>query len=79
MNKKILIKALKYFIIVFLLISIMKGFITPMPEGTSIMGNERTDSNVEFLYDLTYLQENEKVHEQSIVNEWLNLINNAED
>ncbi len=69
----------KYFIIGFLLICIINGFITPMPEGTSVIGYERTDSYVEFLYDLTYLKGNEKVHKQVILNEWLNLISNAED
>ena len=79
MDKKILRKVMKYFIILFLLVSIINGFTTPMPEGTSVMGDERTDSNIEFLYDLSYIKDNEKVHEQVILKEWLELINNAEE
>ena len=59
-----------------MIVSIINGFTTPMPEGTSVMGNERTDSN---LYDLSYIKDNEKVYEQVILKEWLNLINNAEE
>lgn len=43
------------------------------------MSEGRKDSEIEFLYDLTYLKDDEKTYEQNIFNEWINLINEAEN
>lgn len=67
-----------YFIIAIILIFITNGFITKVPNGASYKGIERNDSNIEFLYDLTYERNGETIKEQAIFEEQLKLIEEAE-
>lgn len=62
-----------------LFIMILFGFITRKPKGVSYEGSENNDSNIQFLYDLTY-QKNEKIiREQEIFKEQLKIIEKAEE
>ncbi len=67
-----------YLVIGIILIFILKGFITKVPDGISYEGIKRSDSNIEFLYDLTYEKDGETIKEQGIFKEQLRLIENAE-
>lgn len=69
----------KIIILIFILIFILNGFITPIPKGISYQGIKRDGSNVEFLYDLTYYNDGKSIKEQTIFNEQLKLIEMAED
>lgn len=68
-----------YILVGIILIFIINGFITKVPEGASYEGIKRNDSNIEFLYDLTYEKDGEIVNEQRIFKEQLRLIEEAED
>lgn len=61
-----------------LLIFIINGFITRIPEGTSYEGRKRNGSNIEFLYDLTYKKNGQTIREQEIFQEQIKLIEEAE-
>lgn len=62
-----------------LLIFIIHGFITKIPEGTSYEGMKRNKTNIEFLYDLTYEKDGQTLKEQEIFREQLKLIEEAEE
>jgi hypothetical protein len=74
---------LKYLIIAFLVIwaisSIYAKFL-PSPEDISIEGNvyNISDEDIEFLYDLNYIKNNQTVIEQEIFEEVFKIINEAE-
>ncbi len=54
------------------------GYNKSVPAGLSFEGEEHVASNVEFLYDLTYLKEGEKTSEQVIFDHILKTIDDAE-
>lgn len=66
-------------LLVILSIMIAFGFTTKNPNGTSYEGPERNDSNIQFLYDLTYQKDGESIQEQEIFHQQLQIIEEAED
>ncbi len=50
----------------------------PLPQGVSVAGPLRTDSEIEFLADLTYLRDGEQVTEHVIFDRVLALIDSAD-
>lgn len=52
---------------------------TTNPQGTSFIGAKTIGKNVEFLYDLTYLKDGERIHNQRIFEEEMDLIRNANE
>lgn len=52
---------------------------TTNPQGTSFIGAKSFAKNVEFLYDLTYLKGKERIHNQTIFEEEMDLIRNARE
>lgn len=62
-----------------MIIVVINGFSTPMPDGISIEGRAHDVSNIKFLQDLTYRRDGELVHEQVIFDEQLKVIENARE
>jgi phosphatidylserine/phosphatidylglycerophosphate/cardiolipin synthase-like enzyme len=56
----------------------MNGFLRSVPDGVSYRSEEK-DGHIEFLYDLTYMKDNEYIKEQKIFSEQLKLIDEAKD
>ncbi len=54
------------------------NLVRPLPAGTSVLGPYRAVSDVEFLYDLTYERDGERVVEQQIFDRVLRMIDEAE-
>ena len=54
------------------------NLVRPLPSGTSVVGPYRAVSNLEFLYDLTYVRDGERVVEQQIFDRVLRMIDEAE-
>ncbi|MGB5822768.1 MAG: phospholipase D family protein [Proteocatella sp.] len=65
-------------IIVLVTAIIYNGFKTPIPEGTSIQGEMR-NSKVEFIYDLTYKQNDSMIHEQHIFSKIKDMVKAADE
>jgi len=61
------------------LISSIVGYFKTTPEDISFNGEYHYVEDVEFLYDLTYQKDNERVHEQQIVSRALQMIEEAEE
>ena len=57
-------------------IVVMNGFFRSVPDGLSYKSEEK-DGNIEFLYDLTYIKDDEYIKEQKIFYEQLKLISEA--
>lgn len=55
------------------------GWTTPAPEGTSYSSPSSTVSDIRMLYDLTYMKNKELIHDQTILDEQINLIGTAKD
>lgn len=72
-------KYFKLLIIVLLGVPLIFGFTTQMPEGTSYESSLASVSEVNFLYDLTYMKDEVLVHKQNILNEEISLIQEAEE
>lgn len=76
-------KYLKIFLIIFLLIwflsSIYSKFM-PLPEGTSLAGKvyNVSEEQIDILYDLNYLKENNTIIEQEIFKNVFSIVDNAE-
>lgn len=79
MNKSKKRKSWKMIIIIILIVVISyHGFKTPVHEGTSLKGEMR-NSQVEFIYDLTYEKDKSLVYEQHIFSKIKSMIEDAED
>ncbi|MEB1806394.1 MAG: phospholipase D family protein [Bacillaceae bacterium] len=76
--KKIILSALLVFV-VFIAGYTLYGLFKPIPMGLSYEGEMHRVANVEFLYDLTFEQDNEIVQERQIVERVKNMIKEAED
>lgn len=63
---------------VFICLVVFIGFSTPVPDGLSQKGPVR-DTDFEFIYDLTYQQNNEIVHERNIFKRIKSLIKNSRE
>lgn len=72
-------KKVYFFLLPILFIMILFGFITRKPKGISYEGSEKNDSNVQFLYDLTYQKNGQASQEQEIFKEQLKIIEEAEE
>lgn len=68
----------KILILVIIVMIIMNGVIRPMPKGLSYESDEK-NTVIEFLYDLTYIKDDEYVMDQQIFNEQIKLIKEAQD
>jgi phosphatidylserine/phosphatidylglycerophosphate/cardiolipin synthase-like enzyme len=55
------------------------GWSTPAPAGTSYIGPPSSVSSLRLLYDLTYLKDGEPVRAQTILDEQIGMIREAED
>ncbi|WP_028829271.1 phospholipase D family protein [Proteocatella sphenisci] len=64
--------------VILLTVIVYKGFKTLAPDGTSIQGEMR-NSKVEFIYDLTYKQNDSIIHEQNIFSKIKDMIKEAQD
>lgn len=64
---------------IIIIIILINGFTTPVPDGISIEGSRHDVENIEFLQDLTYEKDGNLIHEQVIFNEQLKVIENAEE
>ena len=61
-----------------LIIPMFFGFAVPAPKGTSYNSPSSSVSDIRLLYDLSYLKEDEPVHEQIILEEQLKMVGEAE-
>lgn len=64
---------------IIIIIILINGFSTPIPQGISLEGSTRNVENIEFLQDLTYEKDGNLIHEQTILNEQLKVIENARE
>ncbi len=62
-----------------ILIPIIYSIMTSNPPGTSYLGAKHYGDRVEFLYDLTYVKNGERIHEQTIFQSEMELIKEAEE
>lgn len=65
--------------IAFLAIPPIFGWTTPAPEGTSYISPPSTVSDIQMLYDLTYMKDGELIHDQTILEAQLDMIRGAKD
>lgn len=64
---------------VLLIFPLIFGWTTPAPAGTSYSSPPSTVSELSLLYDLTYLQDGELIHEQTILDEQIKMIKAAQN
>lgn len=76
--KKIIISALLVFVVSIAGYTLY-GLFKPIPIGLSYEGDMHRVENVEFLYDLTFEQDNEIVQEGQIVERVKSMIKEAEE
>lgn len=69
----------KHLIYILIIAFILESIFMPVPNGISLHETSKSISDIEFLYDLTYIKNEDKVHEQEIFNNWLQIIEGAED
>lgn len=68
-----------FLIIAALAVPLFFGWNTKMPKGTSHISPPSSVSDIRLLYDLTYLKDEELIHEQRILAEQIKMIKEAED
>jgi len=78
-RNKITRNTIKAIISIIIVIILINGFSTPIPDGVSLEGLPREVSNIEFLKDLTYQKDGRSIHEQAIFKEQLKLIENSRE
>lgn len=66
-------------ICIILFITLLNGYITPIHKDISFEGKPLNVSQIDFIYDLTYINKDEIIYEQAIFKEQLKLINNARE
>lgn len=66
-------------IIALLVIPLIFGWTTPTPKGTSYNSPQSTVSDIRMLYDLSYMKDDELIHDQTILDEQINMIQKAKD
>lgn len=69
-NQRITVTA----IAIFLAVPLIFGWTTPAPAGTSYSSPVSTVSELSMLYDLTYLKDGELIHNQTILDEQIKMI-----
>lgn len=62
-----------------LILPLYFGWSTAAPKGTSYSGPPSSVSELRLLYDITYMKEEELIHEQTILDEQLEMIREAKD
>lgn len=62
-----------------LAVPLYSGWSTPAPAGTSYLSPPSSVSSLRLLYDLTYLKDGELIHDQTILDEQIRMIRDAED
>ena len=75
MKKK---KKIMIIILLLIIIPILYSLNTKNPPGTNLSSDFK-DADCEFLYDLTYLKDGNRLHEKRIFNREMDLIKNAQD
>lgn len=78
--KRVLLGIIMILLVWWVYVAILHS-VKPLPDGISYAGTEYSlkDSDVSFLYDLTYQSQNgSKIYEQNIFNEVFSIIDNAE-
>lgn len=75
MKKKIIPAA----VIAAVAVPLIFGWTTPAPEGTSFSSPASAVSDIRMLYDLTYMKDNELIHDQMILDEQIKMIGSAKD
>lgn len=73
------IKIISRIVIAILVVVTLYGMYKPLPKGISFEGEPHYNSNVEFIYDLTYEESGKVVHQQNIFNKVFNIIDEAEE
>ena len=73
------VKKTVYIILIIILLVSLYGVFKPLPQGLSWEGELFDEANVKFIYDLTYEQEGQIVHQQNIFRKALQIIDEAED
>jgi len=68
-----------FLIIAALAVPLFFGWNTKMPKGTSYISPPSSVSDIRLLYDLTYLKNEELIHEQRILAEQIKMVEEAED
>lgn len=66
-------------ILAFLTVPLIFGWSTQTPEGTSFRSPSSTVSDIRLLYDLTYKKDDELIHDQTILDEQIQMIRMAKD
>lgn len=69
----------RYFLLTAMILPIVFSLTTSNPDGTSMKSEYYEVRDLEFLYDLSYMKNGEIVRELSILNEELEMIENAEE
>lgn len=77
LKKLITNNCFKILIVGFIIICLVNGFKTSIPPGISLNIPPKSISSIEFLYDLTYIKDGVKVHDQEIFSNQLQMIDNA--
>ncbi|PIN93616.1 phospholipase [Candidatus Pacearchaeota archaeon CG10_big_fil_rev_8_21_14_0_10_31_24] len=77
-NKHIILRVILVIILLWLIVAFYQSF-KPLPEGISYEGKiyKINDEDINFLHDLTYLNNSEKVYEQEIFSNFFQIIDNA--
>ncbi|HHY06615.1 MAG TPA: phospholipase, partial [Clostridia bacterium] len=73
------VKKTVYIILMIVILVTLYGAFKPLPQGLGWEGELFDEANVQFIYDLTYEQEGQIVHQQNIFQKALQIINEAED
>lgn len=79
MRKKRKLGLKKWIVVAVLVVPLFFSWSVEAPEGISYMSPTTTVSDIRFLYDLTYLKDEELVYEQTIFAEQMNMIEEAKD
>lgn len=72
-------KTISVIILLLLTVPIIFGFTTPAPIGTSYESPSVGVSDIQFIYDLTYVKEGVLIHENRILDEEIRLIQESRD
>lgn len=68
-----------FFVVAALIVPLYFGWSTKAPEGTSYISPPSSVSDIRLLYDLTYQKDGELIHEQRILNQQIEMIEDAKE
>lgn len=72
-------RVIKIVIPVLLIVPLIFGWTTPAPKGTSYGSSSASVSDIRMLYDLTYMKNDQLIHDQKILDEQIKMIGAAKD